>query len=89
MADNVADPSVGSEQHVIDADTAQSVWNLVAELPPRRRILLRAFFTDHPRPYAEVAHITGLPIGSIGPTRARALEQLRRTADERGLGLAV
>ena len=89
VADDVADPSVGPEQHVVDADTVQAVWNLVAELPPRQRILLRALFTDHPRPYAEVAHITGLPIGSIGPTRARALEQLRRTADERGLGKAV
>ena len=89
VADNVADPSVGPEQHVLDADTAQAVQNLVAELPPRRRILLRALFTDSPRPYTEVAHITGLPIGSIGPTRARALEQLRRTADERGLGQAV
>jgi len=89
VADNVADPSAGPEQHVIDADTAQAVRNLVAELPPRRRILLRALFTDSPRPYTEVAQITGLPIGSIGPTRARALEQLRRTADERGLGQAV
>jgi len=89
VADNVADPSVGPEQHVINADTAQAVRNLVAELPPRRRTLLWALFTDNPRPYAEVAHITGLPIGSIGPTRARALEQLRRTVDERNLGLAV
>lgn len=89
VADHVADPAVGPEQHVIDACTAQAVRDLVAELPPRRRILLWALFTENPRPYAEVAHITGLPIGSIGPTRARALEQLRRTADERGLGQAV
>ena len=89
VADNVADPSVGPEQHVIDADTAHALRNLVGELPPRRRSVLRALFTDNPRPYAEIAHLTGLPIGSIGPTRARALEQLRRTADERGLGQAV
>ena len=88
VADDVADPSMGPEQHVIDAQTAQAVRNLVAELPPRRRTLLRALFTDNPRPYAEVAHRTGLPIGSIGPTRARTLQQLRRTADERGLGQA-
>jgi RNA polymerase sigma factor (sigma-70 family) len=88
-ADDVADPSTGPEQHVVDGDTVQAVWNLVAELPPRRRILLRALFTDNPGPYTEVAHITGLPIGSIGPTRARALKQLRRAADERGLGQAV
>ncbi len=83
--DNVPDPAEGPEQQVIDADTAQAVRNLVAELPPRRRILLRELFTDNPRPYTEISHITGVPVGSIGPTRARALEQLRRTADERGL----
>lgn len=89
VARDVADPSTGPEQHVIDADTAQAVRSLVTELSPRQRILLRALFTDNPRPYAEVARITGISIGSIGPTRARALKQLRRTADERGLGPAV
>jgi len=89
VADNVVDPSAGPEQHVIDAYTAQVVRNLVAELPPRRRTLIRALFTESRRPYTEVARVTGLPIGSIGPTRARVLEQLRRTLDERGLGQAV
>ena len=32
-----------------------------------------------PRPsYEEIAGALGMPIGSIGPTRARALERLRR-----------
>jgi RNA polymerase sigma factor (sigma-70 family) len=89
VAEDIADPSSSPEQQVMDACTTQVVRNLVAELPPRRQTLLRALFTDNPRPYTEVAHITGLPIGSIGPTRARALEQLRRTVDERGLLQAV
>jgi RNA polymerase sigma factor (sigma-70 family) len=89
VTENVADPSIGPEKHVIDADTAQELWNLVAELPPRRRSLLRALFTDDPLPYSEVAHTIGIPTGSIGPTRARALQQLRRMADERGLGQAI
>ncbi len=75
--ETVADPSVGPEQRVVDADTARMLRMLVAELSPRRRTLLWALFTDNPRPYAEVARVTGIPPGGIGPTRARALEQLR------------
>ncbi|MGH3922132.1 MAG: RNA polymerase sigma factor, partial [Pseudonocardiaceae bacterium] len=85
-AENVADPGVGPEQRVIDRDTAQTLWGLVAELSPLRRTLLRALFTEHPRPYTEVARSAGIPPGGIGPTRARALQQLRRRLDEHGLG---
>jgi RNA polymerase sigma factor (sigma-70 family) len=83
---DVADTSVeGPEQRVIDADTARTLWNLVDELPPRQRTLLRALFTDHPCPYTEVARITGIPRGAIGPTRARALAQLRDTLTQHQL----
>lgn len=86
VAENVVDPGVGPEQRVIDRDTAQTLWSLVSELSPLRRTLLRALFTDNPRPYTEVARSAGIPAGGIGPTRARALQQLRRRLDEHGLG---
>lgn len=87
--ETVADPSVGPEQRVIDADTTQRLWNLVAELSPRRQTLLRALFTDHPRPYAEIARTAGIPLGAIGPTRARALRQLRGSLENQGLGASA
>ncbi|MCA1693905.1 MAG: sigma-70 family RNA polymerase sigma factor, partial [Actinobacteria bacterium] len=80
--ETVADPSVGPEQRVIDTDTARTLWNLVAELSPRRRTLLRALFTESSCPYAEVARTAGIPPGAIGPTRARALQQLRDKLNE-------
>lgn len=80
--DAVADPSVGPEQHVIDADTAQTLRKLINELPPRRRTLVRMLFTDYPCSYAEVARATGIPPSGIGTTRARALQQLRRKLGE-------
>jgi len=89
VADTVADPSVGPEQQAIEADTARTLWSLVEELSPRQQTLLRALFTDHPRPYAEVARSAGIPSGAIGPTRARALRQLRDRLDEHGLGRRV
>ncbi|MGI9063529.1 MAG: RNA polymerase sigma factor [Pseudonocardiaceae bacterium] len=85
VVDNLADPAVGPEQRVIDTETAQMLRKLVAELPPRRRSLLGALFTDHPRPYAELAATVGIPVGSIGPTRNRALYQLRQMLEDRQL----
>ena len=81
----VVDPSVGPEQRVIDADTSRTLWKLVAELSPRRRTLLRTLFTDNSWSYAEVADVAGIPPGGIGPTRARALQQLRRRLNEQEL----
>jgi RNA polymerase sigma factor (sigma-70 family) len=87
--ETVADSSVAPEQRVIDADTRQTLWNLVAELPPRRQTLLQALFTDHPRPYVEIARAAGIPLGAIGPTRARALRQLRGSLENQGLGASA
>ncbi|MGH3930008.1 MAG: RNA polymerase sigma factor [Pseudonocardiaceae bacterium] len=85
----VVDPGVGPEQRVIDGDVKRALWRLVAELPPRRRILLRALFTDNPCTYTEVARTAGISPGGIGPTRARALKQLRLRLDEHGIGLGA
>lgn len=87
VAEAVADPSVGPEQRVIDADTARTLRKLVAELPARRRTVLRALFAaPNPLSYAEIARRTGIPAGAIGPTRARALQQLRDKLNAHEMG---
>ncbi len=68
----------GPEQHVVDGDLAGRVRAAVAALPPRRRDLVLALFADERRPYARIARDLGLPVGSLGPTRARTLNELRR-----------
>ncbi|MGH3785660.1 MAG: RNA polymerase sigma factor [Pseudonocardiaceae bacterium] len=89
MFDTVADASVGPEQRVLTAETVRELRSIVAELPLRGRTLLRALFSDGPRPYTEIARTTGIPVGSIGPTRARALRQLRQLLEERGLDTSL
>lgn len=76
------DPSTGPEHIAIEADETRRLWQHVDELPPGRRTLLRALFTDNPHPYTEIAIITGIPPGGIGPTRKRALQQLRERPDK-------
>ena len=48
-----------------------------AELSAQHRELLPVLVQDPPPSYAEVSARLGIPIGSIGPTRARALQRIR------------
>jgi RNA polymerase sigma factor (sigma-70 family) len=73
--------SAGPEQRSIDANTRQTLRKLIDELPPLRRTLIRMLFTDNPCSYNEIARIAGIPLGGIGPTRGRALRQLRDKLD--------
>ena len=41
-------------------------------------VVLSLVMADPPTPYAVISDELGLPIGSIGPTRARCLDKLRR-----------
>ena len=45
---------------------------------PCRELLLALYFQPEPSFYAEVAARLDMPIGSIGPTRARCLKRLRQ-----------
>ncbi len=80
--DTVAAPSAGPEQRAIDAHTTRTLRRLINELPPRRRTLIRMLFTDNLCSYHKISRSTGIPLGGIGPTRARALRQLRDKLDE-------
>jgi RNA polymerase sigma factor (sigma-70 family) len=60
----------------------------VQELPERHRELLGLLVASPPISYAEIGARLGIPVGSIGPTRARVLARLRtalEAADLRGL----
>lgn len=43
-----------------------------------RKLLLALYYSARPPSYAELAASVGVPEGSIGPTRARCLEKMRR-----------
>jgi len=49
-----------------------------------RRLVELLFFETPPRPYKEVAAELGLALGSIGFTRQKCIERLRRNLDEQG-----
>ena len=79
-----ADEPDADEQLLAD-ERAQALRDGLEELPAARRELLELLMTDPPISYDEISAKLGIPKGSIGPTRARALEQLRNTRAMRAL----
>jgi RNA polymerase sigma factor (sigma-70 family) len=84
--DETPDATADPARDVADRAEARELWATVAELSPRQRGLLIALFRDELDSYNDVASTCAMPIGSIGPTRARALAVLRRKLADRGLG---
>jgi len=68
------------EQEILAAERNAALRQALRELPPRCQQLLTMLISDPPRSYAEISATLQIPIGSIGPQRARCLERLRRTA---------
>jgi DNA-directed RNA polymerase specialized sigma24 family protein len=56
-----------------------------AGLTPRCRELLGLLLADDNLSYAEVGQVLDMPVGSIGPTRARCLACLRRAVGAAGV----
>jgi RNA polymerase sigma factor (sigma-70 family) len=72
--------NVSPDRGLMTSESARLVADLVDKLPIRSQLLLRLLSADSPLSYRDISEALSMPIGSIGPTRARALEQLRRHA---------
>lgn len=71
-----------------DVARAQIVREAIEDLPDRCRSLIGEFLReDAPTDYTEVARRLGVPRGSLGPTRARCLEHLRRILKRKGFAV--
>jgi RNA polymerase sigma factor (sigma-70 family) len=78
--DGVAAGDPSPEDVVVAAETAAAVRRAAGALNDRQRLLVNALFYESPViSYDEVSRRTGLPVGSIGPTRIRTLKRLHRT----------
>jgi DNA-directed RNA polymerase specialized sigma24 family protein len=65
-------------------ETVEWLHGGLAQLNERcRELLIALYFDEQQTAYTEVAHRLGVPVGSIGPTRARCLERLKHILGER------
>jgi RNA polymerase sigma factor (sigma-70 family) len=82
------EPDAGEPGHdaaLIARERDEALWRAFERLSSRDRALLRMLIADPPPSYEEISAALGMPIGSIGPTRARALERLRGHARDAGV----
>ena len=74
-----------AENLVQQTQEEQMLREAMGRLTPQcRRLVELLFFESPPRPYTEVAEQLGLAIGSIGFTRQKCIERLRRNLEELG-----
>jgi RNA polymerase sigma factor (sigma-70 family) len=67
------------DEELLAHERRELVRAAFAQLSPRCQSLLSMLVQDPPAPYSEISRKLHMPVGSIGPNRARCLEQLRRT----------
>ncbi|WP_245681557.1 RNA polymerase sigma factor [Actinomadura kijaniata] len=82
--DDPGDPPVPDHQRpervVLARDRLDRVALALQELPRRCQVLLRLLATAPS--YADLADLLDMPVGSIGPTRARCLAALNRRLEQ-------
>jgi RNA polymerase sigma factor (sigma-70 family) len=74
------------DEEILVAERNATLLAAFAELPLFYQQLLSMLMAEPPYSYAEISAKLGIPVGSIGPQRARGLERLRRSAALRALG---
>jgi RNA polymerase sigma factor (sigma-70 family) len=82
--------AVDTEAEPLDAqlladERDAALWIAFRGIPDRCQRLLRVLMATPPPSYEQVAAALDLPIGSIGPTRARCLTRLRTLLEPTGL----
>src|SRR5712691_6869129 len=78
-AENIADRQTGiAEQELRIAERHAALREAFTHLPPCCQQLIALLIEDPPVPYAQISARLGIPVGSIGPSRSRCLDKLRR-----------
>ncbi|WAL65304.1 sigma-70 family RNA polymerase sigma factor [Amycolatopsis cynarae] len=83
-ADAVPSPQPSPELSVLSSERDRVLWQAVDHLPPQHRRLIRLLATRPSLTHAELAAELGIPPGSVGPLRRRALDRLRRALTVQG-----
>lgn len=83
LEDTLASDAPLAEQALSDLQQLHRLRQALDRLDARCHDLLQLVFQDEDErlPYEEVGRRLGMPVGSIGPTRARCLDKLRRLVE--------
>lgn len=79
LAEQVDERNSDLEERLLNLERRHTLQRALEQLDERCRRLLEALFlNDNPPSYEEIAQEMGMPAGSVGPTRARCLDKLRK-----------
>jgi len=67
----------GPAEHAVRRDVSRHLRRALTRLPEREARLLQMLMQSARPGYSEIADRLGMAVGSIGPTRSRALDRLR------------
>jgi len=95
----LADPLSDARLHRVDdtepdenlsrTERRRALHAVIGELRPQHQKLFHLLLADPQLSYAEISLRLGIPVGSIGPTRARCLSRLRASPALTGLSPAA
>jgi RNA polymerase sigma factor (sigma-70 family) len=74
------------ESALLTRERREALLRGLVEIGERCQALLRMLAAASAPSYEEISAALGMPVGAIGPTRARCLDKLRRTPALAGLG---
>jgi RNA polymerase sigma factor (sigma-70 family) len=91
LFDRVTSPAPGPDRATLLSDRDAELWVAFGRLSERCQRLLRVLVLepeDGAPSYDMAAAVLGMPKGSLGPTRGRCLDQLRKYLDGGGISTA-
>jgi RNA polymerase sigma factor (sigma-70 family) len=79
VQEGIPDEQTGMAEHeLLAAERHAALREAFTRLPPCCQRLIAMLIEDPPAPYAQISAQLGIPVGSIGPSRGRCLDKLRR-----------
>jgi RNA polymerase sigma factor (sigma-70 family) len=79
LNENIPDKQTKTAEHeLLAAERHAALREAFSCLSPSRQQLMAMLIEDPPVPYAKISARLGIPVSSIGPTRRRCLDQIRR-----------
>ena len=79
----IADKALLADERLVKLEREGQIERAFTEIDERcRRLLMMLYLDSDKMPYSEIAEILDIPLGSIGPTRARCLRKLLKFIPE-------
>jgi RNA polymerase sigma factor (sigma-70 family) len=82
---SIGDDVPPMDAYVLADERKRLLWELISRLPTRCQLILRGLTTESPLSYDDLSEAARIPRGSLGPTRARCIEHLRKLVAEVGI----